>query len=104
VDVNVRHEGLGKGHSEHIAVGERGHRDVVLDLFLRFASSCRARTISNSIQKCLSPGRRLVEDARTMTCLAESNICQDTVILEGTRNGLYQTRFLLPELHPAFKR
>jgi hypothetical protein len=46
VDVDVQHEGIGKEHSERIAVRERGHRDVVLELFLRFASSHHTRTIS----------------------------------------------------------
>jgi hypothetical protein len=44
--VDVQHEGIGKEHSERISARERGHRDVVLDLFLRFASSRHTRTIS----------------------------------------------------------
>jgi hypothetical protein len=44
--------------------------DVALDLFLRFASSCHVRTISNTIQQRLSPGRCQTEDARTI-CVAE---------------------------------
>jgi hypothetical protein len=41
VDVDVQHEGIGKEHSKRITVRERGHRDVVLELFLRFASDIR---------------------------------------------------------------